>query len=301
MKDWKKLGKKLLFPPLWLMIILTLLSASGLVAVFLKGWEESPIAYVIYVLAFYTLGVVCIYCSMVLPRQYRAIKQKIYDTKYGNRFMTDVAFKNHVTLYVSLGINLLYVGVNVLSYFLYGSIWFTILAVYYTILAVMRFLLLRYFRAKQVGGDLISEWRRARVCAIILLLINFVLSGAVLMILYQNRGFEYHGMMIYVMAMYAFYVTTHSVVDIVKYRKYNSPVLTTAKIISLAAAMVSMLSLETAMLSQFGTETTVETKQILIAATGAGVSVVVITMAVYMIVRATKQINKFGSLSNGQQ
>ena len=65
--DWKKLGKKLLFPPVWLMAILAVASAVLLVMVFLKGWEEAPIAYAVYVLAFYTLTVVCIFCSMVLP------------------------------------------------------------------------------------------------------------------------------------------------------------------------------------------------------------------------------------------
>ena len=50
--DWKKIGKKLLFPPLWLILLLTVVSATALVAVFLKGWEETPVAYVIYVLSF---------------------------------------------------------------------------------------------------------------------------------------------------------------------------------------------------------------------------------------------------------
>lgn len=48
MKDRKAIGKKLLFPPLWLIIILTVFSAVALVAVFVKGWETHPVAYVIY-------------------------------------------------------------------------------------------------------------------------------------------------------------------------------------------------------------------------------------------------------------
>ena len=40
------------------------------------------------------------------------------------------------------------------------------------------------------------------------------------------------------------------------YRKYHSPVISAARKVSLAAALVSMLSLETAMLSQFDTEST---------------------------------------------
>ena len=292
MKDWKTLLKKCLYPPAWLTLLLTVLSTAALIAVFVNGWEETPLAYVTYVTAFYTLTVVCIACYAVFPRWYRALRQMVYDNQYGNRYMTDVAFKTRVSLYLSLGINLLYVGTNLLSGMLYGSAWFGILAGYYSILAVMRFLLLRFYKHTGIGQDRLQEFLRSRLCGIILMTLNLTLSGAVLMILYQNRGYEYHGMLIYVMAAYTFYVTTHSIVSIVKYRQYQSPVMSTAKVISLSAALVSMLSLETAMLSQFGADTDLQTRRILIAATGAGVSIVVVTMSVYMILRANREIKK---------
>ena len=202
--DWKKIGKKLLFPPIWSMIVLTVFSAIALVWVFVNGQEASPISYVIYVLAFYTLTVLCVFFSMVLPGRYRQIRQKIYDNPIGHKYMTDIVFRTHVSLYSSLGINILYVGVNILSFFLYGSMWFVVLAVYYGILAIMRFLLVRYVRKAGIGKDCLGELKRSRLCAMILLTVNFALSGAVLMILYQNKGFEYHGVLIYVMAAYTF-------------------------------------------------------------------------------------------------
>lgn len=292
MYDWKSIGKKLIYPPVWLMILLVIVSAAALTVVFVNGWDALPIAYAAYVVAFYTVTVVCIACAKAFPSRYRKIKQKIYDNKYGNRYMTDVAFKTHISLYRSLSINMLYVGMNILSVVLYKSAWFAILAGYYTILAIMRFLLLRFVGKVGIGKDRIHELRRSRLCSIILMTINLTLSGAVLMMIYQNRGYEYHGILIYVMAMYTFYVTAHSVVDIIKYRKYNSPVMTTSKIISLSAALVSMLALETAMLSQFGTDNSPEFRRVMIAATGAGVSVIVLSMSVYMIIRTTREIKK---------
>ena len=136
------------------------------------------------------------------------------------------------------------------------------------------------------------ELRRSRLCAMILTTLNLVLPGAVLMILYQNRGFEYHGVLIYVMAMYTFYVTTTAIIDLVKYRKYNNPILSTSKVIKMAAALVSMLSLETAMFSSFGEEMSLENQRIMIALTGAGVSIIVITMAIYIIICSTKEIKE---------
>ena len=118
------------------------------------------------------------------------------------------------------------------------------------------------------------------------------ICGAVLMMLYQNRGYDYPGVLIYVMAMYTFYSTSHAIVDIIKYRKLGSPIMSTAKIVSLCAALVSMLNLETAMFAQFGAEMAVENQQIMIAATGAGISIVVITLSIILIVRATKEIRR---------
>lgn len=298
--DWKKLGKKLLFPPVWMIIVLTILSAAALVFVFIKKWDATPIAYIVYVLSFYALSVLCIFLSMVLPNKYRQIRKKIDDNPIGHRYMTDAAFRTHISLYVSLAINLLYAGVNILSVALYHSKWFAVLAGYYMILAVMRFLLVRYVRRNGIGKNYFGELRSAMVCSGILLLVNFVLSGSVLMILYESKGYEYHGILIYVMAMYTFYITTSAIVSLVKYRKYKSPVMTMTKIIALSAALVSMLSLETAMFSQFGQDTPAETKWIMIALTGAGISAAVVTMSVYMIVKVYKQIKEIKEQENGK-
>lgn len=298
--DWKKLGKKLLFPTVWLMVLLTVVSAAGLVTVFLKGWEMAPIAYFVYVLAFYTLSVVTVFCVMVLPKQYKHIKEKVMDNPLGNRYLTDRFFRTEVSLYCALGVNLLYAGLNVLSWHLYQSWWFVCLAVYYGILSVMRFLLVRYVRCKDLGVDRRSELKRALGCSYIMLLLNLFLSGAVLMVVYQNRGFEYHGIMIYVMAMYTFYTATHAIIDLVKYRKLESPVMSAAKMIAMAAALVSMLNLETAMFAQFGAEMAKGDQQLMIMLTGAGISITVIAMAVYMIVYCTKEIKRTGMEENGK-
>ena len=290
--DWKKIGKKLLFPPVCLMVILAGISAVALVFVFLKGMEETIPACIVYVLAFYTLTVVTVFCIMVLPKQYRTIKQKIYDNPFGNRYMTDRVFRTNVSLSVSFVINMLYVGINLWSWYLLKSYWFMVLAVYYVIMAVMRFLMVRYVRIQKIGTNMLGEWKRSRICAYILLLINLSLSGAVLMILYQHRGYDYPGIMIYVMALYTFYALTMSIVDIVKYRKMGSPVMSTAKIVSLSAALVSLLNLETAMFAQFGADMAPEYQRIFIILTGAGVSITVVTLSVILIVNANKEIRR---------
>ena len=291
MTNWKSFCKKLLTPLVWLMIVLILVSAAALVTVFLKGWEETLFAYGVYVLSFYTLTVTVMYCAGVFPGRYRTVKQKIYSTNLGGRYLTDVVFKTHVGLYCALVINLLYVVTNLVSGLLYKSVWFVILAGYYTILSLMRYLLARFVGRHGIGGNRLAELRRSRLCAWILMLVNVALSGAVMMMMYQGRGSEYAGILIYVMALYTFYVTISACIDLFKYRKYQSPVMSTGKVIDLTAALVSMLNLETAMFAAFGTgDITARGQRIMIALTGAGVSVVVIVLAVYTIVRSTREI-----------
>ena len=290
--DWKKLGKKLLFPPFWVMAILTILSAAALIWVFTAGMEESVPAYLAYVLSFYTLSVVTLFCALVLPKQYRAIREKLYANPLTRRFLTDKVFRIRVTLTASFVVNLLYVGVHIWSFYRIRSWWFVVLAVYYGILAIMRYLLVGYVRIRRIGASMLAEWKRARLCACILLLVNFSLSGAVLMILYQSKGYDYPGIMIYVMALYTFYALTMSIVDLVKYRKMGSPIMSTAKIVSLSAALVSMLNLETAMFAQFGADMPQEDQQIFIILTGAGVSITVVALSVLLIVRANKEIRR---------
>ena len=80
------------------------------------------------------------------------------------------------------------------------------------------------------------------------------------------------------------------VMNVVKYRKYRSPVMSAAKVVSLAAALVSMLSLETAMLTQFGSTDSEMSRRIMTACTGAGVCTIILAMAVYMIYHATREL-----------
>jgi len=287
--EWKKLIK-LLYPPVWAIALLVPVSAAALILIFLNGYEEHPLAYAAYVLSFYTLTAVVMRCIKTVPKHYRSARKIIYDNPFGEKFMTDMTFRTHVSLFGSLGVNLIYVAINIFSGVTNKSAWFFILAFYYTILALMRFLLVRFANKIGIGKNRFKELRRSRLCGYILLLVNLFLSGAVLMILYRNKGYEYNGILIYAMAAYTFWITAVAIKNLIKYRRLGSPLMSMAKIISMAAALVSMLSLETAMFSEFGAEMTPDDKRLMIALTGAGVSIIIITMSVYSIVKNSREI-----------
>ena len=295
MQDWKKIGKKLLFPPLWIIVLLTIACTIALVEIFLNGWEMHPLAYASYVLSFYTLTVICIVCWKVLPGCYKSMKNKMHRNQYIDKYMTDAIFKSNVGLYRSLAINLIYVVVNAVSGYIYQTYWFVIFAIYYAIIAMMRYLLVRYTIKNPIGKNYLGELKRARLCAYILMTVNLALSAAVLMMVFLDRGFQYQGFLIYVIALYTFYITVTAVTDMIKYRKYKSPILSVTKVIKMTSALFSMLFLETAMFAQFGADTSTDAKQLMIILTGAGISITVVSMAIYMIVRTTGEIKEIRS------
>ena len=123
-----------------------------------------------------------------------------------------------------------------------------------------------------------------------LFVINAALAGITILAVKKNAGFTYPGYLIYVMAMYAFYSVITAVINLVKYRKYGSPVMSAAKVINMSAALVSMFSLETAMLAQFGGKDTENFRFIMTSLTGAGVSLIVLGMALFMIIHSRESV-----------
>ena len=95
------------------------------------------------------------------------------------------------------------------------------------------------------------------------------------------------------MAAYTFTALTAAIINVIKYRKYNSPVYSAAKVISLAAALVSMLTLESTMLTTFGEKTmTAAAQKWMLGATGGGISALIVAMAIYMMVVGTKKLKQ---------
>lgn len=292
-KIFKKIFRKVfLLPPVPALLISV--PSYGLVIYALTGKNVEPaVAYAAYFLSAYAFiitvtGIIGIVRFVRQGIDNHPLVKKALGIPLVSRYLREDMFRAETGLYQGFFINLLYAGVKMFSGILYRSVWFVTLAVYYIFLAVMRASLLHYVR--KTGKNKISEWKRYRLCGIILLFMNIALTGIIILVIHQNSGFEYPGMLIYVMAMYAFYAVVTAVRNVVKFRKYGTPVMSAAKVINLTAALVSMLSLETAMLTQFGAADDPAFRQIMTASTGAGISIIVVGMAVFMIVRSTEQI-----------
>ncbi len=217
----------------------------------------------------------------------RAVRRRIESHPLGARYLADVRFRTDVDLYRSIVINALYIILKLFLGLTYRAYWFVALAVYYVLLVAMRLALVA--RRGKEALTVRQEWRRYRVCGIVLLVLNQALMGIVIYMVRDARGFRYPGTLIYAMAAYSFYAVILSIVQMVKYRRHGSPLLSAAKAINFVAALVSILALETAMLAQFGGDDEAF-RVIMTSATGGGVCVIVIGMAVYMIMRSGKSL-----------
>ncbi len=257
-----------------------------------------PIAvYISYGLSAYALAITTTFIVRMVRLSKGSAKnlpaiQKLYQIPFAKKYFTDKVFSSRINLYTGFVINLAYVVLNTVSGVLNKSEWLITLAIYYFLLSAMRFALLHHFNRKPAGNELVSEFKRYRLCGIMLLFMNGALATIVGRIVNNNDGFSYNEIMIYVMAMYAFYAVIIAVVNLVKFRKFGSPVLSAVKVVSFTSALVSMLSLETAMLEQFGSEDAENFRRLMTSFTGGGICALEIAIAIFMIVKATKTIKR---------
>ena len=285
--DWKKLGKALLFPHIAIMIILIPIATVLLVGSMVFIGTESVIAYISYVLATYTLTIWC----FKIPTLIKFFKTFKNENKYARRWQDDTRLRVNVSLYGSFAWNALYGIFQLWLGFYHHTFWFCSLGGYYICLAVMRFFLVRHTRKYAPGEKMQAELMKYRACGIVFLVMNLSLALIIFFMVYWNRTFEHHMITAITMAAYTFTALTTAIVNVIKYRKYSSPVYSASKAISLAAALVSMLTLESTMLTTFGDGTmTATTQKWLLGATGGAISALIVATAIYMIVVGTKKL-----------
>ena len=248
---------------------------------------KSPIAIASYVIAAYTLTVLC----FKIPYLIRFFKTFKDENKYARKWREDARLRVNVSLYGSLVWNALYGILQLGLGFYHHTFWFCSLGAYYICLGVMRFFLVRHTSKYAPGEKMQTEFVKYRACGIVFLVMNLALALIIFFMVYWNRTFEHHMITAIAMAAYTFTALTTAIINVIKYRKYNSPVYSASKAISFAAALVSMLTLEATMLTTFGNGTLTATAQKwMLGATGGAISALIVAMAIYMIVVGTQKL-----------
>ena len=283
MKNILAVLDKLLHPPKWVLLTLPPIVFAALTYVLLKGQKSCTLTYMIYCMSAYCLTI----WILPLPRLFRKAKaytmHRLTGTVFGGKYVGDLAFRGSVSIYQGMMVNFFYVVFRIFVGIRYASVWFLTIAIYYLLLAIMRLSLILSYRNRNMK----SELRCYRRTAWLLFLLNIPMGGMIVLMVLTDSGYSYPGYVIYLSALYTFYTVILAIVNLVKFRKLGSPILSAAKVLNFVAALMSLLGLQTAMISQFSNEGE-NFRRIMNALTGSGVWIAVILTAVYMLLHSRK-------------
>ena len=147
--------------------------------------------------------------------------------------------------YTSLLINFLYAAGNCVLGFLAHSWWFITIGAYYTVLAITRFSVLQIQR----NND--TEIFVKRITGVLLVALSFCIIGVNILSIIQDRGTEFHEIIMIAIATYTFTKITLAIIGMVKAKHTVSPAAKTLRNISLADACVSIYTMQRSMLVTF--------------------------------------------------
>ena len=151
--NWKRMGVHLLFPPLWLLIPLTIAAAVLLIGGATVWAEKAVLVYTSYGLSAYALSAVC----FRIPRIIRFIKRVKRENAYLVRWSRDVRYRTRLSLFGSLAFSAAYAIFQLGLALYHHSVWFFSFFVYYMLLSVMRYSLLRHIRSAGAGTPALKQ------------------------------------------------------------------------------------------------------------------------------------------------
>lgn len=258
-----------------------------------KGILPQIAGILVYIFAAVSLTVacICLYNDLrngVIEKLLMTVKK----TSFGAQFLEDYTFRTILTTMPSFIINVAYTVYNGVIGIVNQSSWFITMAVYYSLLGVMRYHAVNTGRkiSRMKNQKLIRKKELAviKTDGILLLLLNLALSGVVLLTIEKGRAKAYSEIMAISIAAYTFYKTTMAVINMVKVRKMQSPILITIRNIGVADALVSILTLQTTMLASFQNTSNLDVNR-MNALTGMAVCILIALLGISMIYYASKR------------
>lgn len=277
---WK--GWKRIFPfPAWAVFLLFAGCCSGLVWVFMKGWDLWWPSYLLYGLSAYTLTALCI----KLPGAVRSLQnwRKKHPTIDNILKNEELHFK--LGLYREQIINFGYGIWKIASGVTVGSAWIGCDGIYNLTQALIQlFQILR----RRKPATIRQQWRSYRFCGVLILLMHLTLIGIVFQMVNWNRAQASGEIMIIATAAFAFYKFISSFIALAKDRRHTRPVDSSVRMLELSQAIFAIFSLQAGLLHTFGTGESWEHWLNLVM--GCVVCLLTVAMGIYMIRRGNREI-----------
>ena len=299
--DFRAFWKKMANPPAWakaLTFLVALLSAVGALLMLLIDYDGNALSIVAYSL-FGVAGTSLAYSVYLLIPMFPKMKSNIIAWMESRDFtyllLRNFGFRTLIFAIGSFVMSVLFSAFNAYMGIANRSIWYGALATFYIALAFLRGGVLVYHKnrmqSKNKAQD--EDLEKAKIyrnSGIITLVLNVALSSAIAQMIFSDAHFTYIGWTIFAYAFYAFYKITMSIITLVKAHKQTDLTVTAIRNINLVDALVSILALQTALLTMFGDGTM--NISLMNTMTGSVVSVLSVTIGVYMIVSANRKIKE---------
>lgn len=272
----KKLLSGIFYPNKFIAVPLCIFSTILLIYVFSIHLEGHIISYIAYLLSAYSLVLFLIWFCKACKFSNNFIKGTRFYKFYEKNFQIIL----RKSLIISSIMNLIYGIFKLVTGIYYASWWFIIFAIYYLILWFTKLSLIK--NTNHFGEDIDKEYKKLKNTGIILLLLNIVLIVIIILIITRGQYFSYPGYLIYVIAIYDFYLIITATRNVFRHVNHESPIVSASKCINLTVAMISILSLEIAMIYQFGDNDS-NFKLIMTGCTGFVIALINSIMSIIMI------------------
>lgn len=282
--NMKKFIKKIFVPNALIGFVAFNFGMALLIYVFSAHLENTTLAYVSYLASTYALIIFCVWFYKSSRTGSEAIRTKSVAYKF---YKTNSQKFAKISLSISFLANFIYGTFKLAMGIYYKSAWFITFAVYYLLLCTIRGSLIKAVHRKNFGSDVRKEYEKMKHTGMTLLILDVVLAGMVILIMRQGRTISYPGYVIYLVALYDFYIIITAFINVFKHRHETSPILAASKCVNLTVAMIMMISLEVAMMTHFGRGDEIF-RTIVVSCTGLGVCAINSFMAIWLILKSDK-------------
>ena len=223
------------------------------------------------------------------------IKEFLYKYKYVEKYLTDDIFQTQTMLLASLAMNIAAATFKFVMGVWFGSKWLVTVSIYFLTLSAMRLLLLnRERKSKKLETPehkRLYDLKSYRACGYMVLFMNMIVGRMIVQMLVDNEGYDYPGLMLYLIGLFAIANFANAIYNVKKYWHIYNPMISAAKRLSFSTALVLLYTLQTSALARFGNNHE-QLRRLLNSISGAVVELVLFTMASLMIVRSNQEMHK---------
>ena len=223
------------------------------------------------------------------------IKEFLYKYKYVEKYLTDDIFQTQTMLLASLAMNIAAATFKFVMGVWFGSKWLVTVSIYFLTLSAMRLLLLnRERKSKKLETPehkRLYDLKSYRACGYMVLFMNMIVGRMIVQMLVDNEGYDYPGLMLYLIGLFAIANFANAIYNVKKYWHIYNPMISAAKRLSFSTALVLLYTLQTSALARFGNNHE-QLRRLLNSIAGAVVELVLFTMAILMIVRSNQEMHK---------